>query len=91
MTQTHHAQFKNKTIFFFIRFIENFLRVNDQNVDFLNETLRNRNALQQLKRNENQKRICRFAYINTDETTTIIFLFALRRVSTIFINITSHL
>ena len=50
MTQTHHAQLKNKTIFFFIRFIENFSRVNDQNVNFLNETSQDRDALQQLKK-----------------------------------------
>ena len=86
MTQTHHAQLKNKTISFFIRFIENSSRVNNQSVDFFNKTSQDRNALQQLKKNENQKRIYRFAHIDANKTTTIAFLFALRRVSTIFIN-----
>ena len=43
--QTHHAQFKNKTISFLICFIGNFLCVNDQNVNFLHKPLRNRDAL----------------------------------------------
>ena len=91
MTQTHHAQLKNKTIFFFIRFIEIFFRVDDQSVNSFNKALRNRNTLQQLKRNENQKQIYRFAHIDANEIMTITSLFALRFVSTIFINMILHL
>ena len=91
MTQTHHAQLKNKTIFFFIRFIEIFFRVDDQSVNSFNKALRNRNTLQQLKRNENQKQIYRFAHIDINKATTIAFLFALQRVNIIFINTTLYL
>ena len=48
--QTHDAIFENLAIFFLIRFIENFFRVSDQNVDFFDEMSRNRNALSRSKK-----------------------------------------
>ena len=80
-----HALLENEAIVFFILLIENFSRVSDQDVDFLNKTSRNRNALSQSEKIKNRKSKTKFKII------TIILLLTLRRVNDTFINIILYL
>ena len=64
--------------------------MNDQSVDFLDKTLRNRNALSLSEEIKNKKPIYQLAYIDADETTTIAFLFTLQRISAILANVTLY-